>query len=71
MATQDEIGDYLGLTAVHVNRTFRQLEEQKLISRRLQRVRLLDLDALGAMSGHVNRELNPDCSEMFQRAGAR
>lgn len=68
--TQDEIGDYVGLTAVHVNRTFRLLEDQALIGRRLQRIRLLDLEALRSLSGHLSRELDPDCSEMFQRTAA-
>ena len=64
--TQDEIGDYLGLTSVHVNRMFRQLEEQGLIARRLQRIRLVDVPALGELGGFVARELAPDCGELFK-----
>lgn len=33
LMTQEEIGDYLGLTAVHVNRTVRELEQEGLITR--------------------------------------
>lgn len=64
--TQDEIGDYLGLTAVHVNRTFRQLEVQGAITRRLQRIRLLDLPALVEEAGFVRRALSPNCIRLFQ-----
>jgi len=64
--TQDEIGDYLGLTSVHVNRTFRQLEEGGVIARRLQRVRLVDMDALKDMGGYIRRELDPGCTEIFR-----
>ncbi len=44
--TQEIIGDLLGLTAVHVNRTIRSLEMEGLISRSGQRVRLLNVGAL-------------------------
>jgi CRP-like cAMP-binding protein len=64
--TQDELGDYLGLTAVHVNRTFRQLEDRGLISRRLQRIRLLDPAGLRSLSGYVTRALDPACASLFE-----
>jgi CRP/FNR family transcriptional regulator len=64
--TQDEIGDYLGLTAVHVNRTFRQLVERGLMTRRLQRFRLLDVAALKEMAGYIPREVNAGCSAAFE-----
>ena len=36
--TQEEIGDATGLTAVHVNRMLRQLEDDRLIAREGGRV---------------------------------
>ena len=48
--TQEVIGDLLGLTGVHVNRTVRSLEEDGLIARTGHRVRLLDLDRLRQLS---------------------
>lgn len=48
--TQEVIGDLLGLTGVHVNRTVRALEEEGLIARTGHRVRLLDLDRLRLLS---------------------
>ena len=48
--TQEVIGDLLGLTGVHVNRTIRALEEEGLIARAGQRIRLLDLAALRQLS---------------------
>ena len=65
--TQDEIGDYLGLTAVHVNRTFRQLQEAGLIERRLQRIKLLQIDTLAEMSGYVSRPVEAGCVDLFRR----
>jgi CRP/FNR family transcriptional regulator len=67
--TQDEIGDYLGLTSVHVNRMFKQLVAQGLIERRLQRVRLRDISRLKALSGYIERELDPGCAALFTPAG--
>lgn len=47
--TQEVIGDLLGLSAVHVNRTLRHLEDARLIARTGYRVRILDLAALRAL----------------------
>ncbi|USI74846.1 Crp/Fnr family transcriptional regulator [Sphingomonas morindae] len=44
--TQEQIGDMTGLTAVHVNRTFRELELMGLITRRGRQVGLADLERL-------------------------
>jgi CRP-like cAMP-binding protein len=44
--TQELIGDSLGLTTVHVNRTLRALREKKLIALNDRRVSLLNFDAL-------------------------
>ncbi len=55
MVTQEEIGDATGLTAVHVNRMLRQLEEGALIERNAGRVRLLDERALAGIANYVDR----------------
>ncbi|WP_246167139.1 Crp/Fnr family transcriptional regulator [Sphingomonas piscis] len=44
--TQDELADCLGLTAVHVNRTLKDLRERELIDFRSGRVIIHDLDGL-------------------------
>lgn len=53
--TQEEVGDATGLTAVHVNRMLRQLEEEGLIAREAGRVTLLDEASLGRAANYVNR----------------
>ncbi len=53
--TQEEIGDATGLTAVHVNRMFRQLEEERLIARENGRVTFLDEQALAGTANYVDR----------------
>ncbi|MGY4397969.1 CRP/FNR family transcriptional regulator [Sphingomonas sp. UYAg733] len=53
--TQEEIGDATGLTAVHVNRMLRQLEEEGLIAREAGRVSFLDERALARAANYVDR----------------
>lgn len=53
--TQEEIGDATGLTAVHVNRMLRQLEEEQLIARDSGRVTLLDERKLIRAANYVDR----------------
>lgn len=60
--TQEEIGDATGLTAVHVNRMLRQLEEQGLIAPAAGRVRLLDEAALRRAANYVDRLARVDLS---------
>lgn len=60
--TQEEIGDATGLTAVHVNRMLRQLEEQGLIARTAGRVKLLDEAALRRAANYVDRLARVDLS---------
>lgn len=60
--TQEEIGDATGLTAVHVNRMLRQLEEEGLISRGSGRVTLRDERALARAANYVNRYEGLDLS---------
>jgi len=47
--TQEQLGDALGITPVHVNRTLRALEESGLISRDRRSVTISDWDALRAL----------------------
>lgn len=49
------MGDAIGLTAVHVNRMLRQLEEEGLITRKGGRVQLLDEARLVNEARYVDR----------------
>lgn len=60
--TQEEIGDATGLTAVHVNRMLRQLEEEGLIAREGGRFAFLNETALARMAYHVDRAAKLDLS---------
>jgi len=51
LMTQEEVGDCLGLTAVHVNRTLKKLEKQGLIARQGQDL-ILDPASLRSI-GHL------------------
>ena len=53
--TQEEIGDATGLTAVHVNRMLRQLEDENIIAREAGRVTLTDERALQRAANFVDR----------------
>jgi CRP/FNR family transcriptional regulator, anaerobic regulatory protein len=53
--TQEEIGDATGLTAVHVNRMLRQLEDDGMIAREGGRVTIVDERALARAANYVNR----------------
>ncbi len=53
--TQEEIGDAIGLTAVHVNRMLRQLEEEGLIAREGGRVTLLNEARLTRTANYIDR----------------
>jgi CRP-like cAMP-binding protein len=64
--TQEEVGDATGLTAVHVNRMLRQLEEDGLISREAGRVTLIDERALASAANYVNRYQGLDLSWLPQ-----
>lgn len=60
--TQEEIGDATGLTAVHVNRMLRQLEDEGLIAREGGRVTFRDEPALLRTANYVDRYVNLDLS---------
>lgn len=53
--TQEEIGDAIGLTSVHVNRMIRQMEQEGLISRAQGRIRLIDMARLQEIGHYTNR----------------
>jgi CRP/FNR family transcriptional regulator len=53
--TQEEIGDVTGLTAVHVNRMLRQLEEDRLIAREGGKMIIRDPRALARAANYVDR----------------
>ena len=61
--TQDELADCLGLTAVHVNRTLKELRERELVEFRSGRVIINDLDGLRELA-----EFNPAYLYLEQRA---
>jgi len=48
--TQVELGECLGLTAVHVNRTLQELRRKRLLELEHRRVTLLDVDALESIA---------------------
>lgn len=58
--TQEEIGDAVGLTSVHVNRMIRQLEEEGLIARRNGSLQLIDEERLRQIGHYTNRYANLD-----------
>ena len=62
--TQTEIGDYLGLTNVHVSRAFRMLEEAALIERSGQDIRLREEEALERLAHFENRYRKVDTAWM-------
>lgn len=53
--TQEEIGDSIGLTSVHVNRMIRQMEQEGLISRSSGRITLIDMARLEEVGHYTNR----------------
>jgi CRP-like cAMP-binding protein len=60
--TQEEIGDATGLTAVHVNRMLRQLEEERLIAREAGRVTFIDEQRLARAANYADRLAGLDLS---------
>lgn len=53
--TQADIGDAVGLTKVHVNRTIREMERRDLIERNGKRIKIKNEAALVAAVGFVDR----------------
>jgi CRP/FNR family transcriptional regulator, anaerobic regulatory protein len=50
--TQSQIGDYLGLSAVHVNRVLRSLREEHVVDLEKNCVRILDIKRLMVLAQH-------------------
>ncbi|RSU49984.1 Crp/Fnr family transcriptional regulator [Sphingomonas sp. S-NIH.Pt15_0812] len=62
--TQEEIGDATGLTAVHVNRMLRQLEEENLIARDNGRITVVNDQRLMRTAKYVDRQARIDLGWM-------
>lgn len=60
--SQELIGDALGLTGIHVNRTLRQLSERGLIELRNSQLTLVDEKGLETLCGFNNRHYRIDTS---------
>ena len=48
--TQSQLGDYLGLSAVHINRVLKAIRDSGIATFRNQRMVIHDLDALGRLA---------------------
>jgi CRP-like cAMP-binding protein len=53
--TQQDLGDAVGLTKAHVNRSLRALEETGLLEREGKIIRITDVDALAELVGFQDR----------------
>lgn len=60
MVTQEQIGDVLGLTSVHVNRVLSSLTSRGLIERNGRHYRLPNADLLSATAARPERQPFPD-----------
>jgi CRP-like cAMP-binding protein len=69
--TQELIGDALGLTTIHVNRTLRSLRENHLIEIDGKRVTILDFEALSLLSDFETSYLGDSARALRLTAGAR
>jgi CRP-like cAMP-binding protein len=65
--TQELIGDAVGLTTVHVNRTLRSLREDKLVAVDGKRVTILDFEALSLVSDFENSYLGAMAQTIEQK----
>ncbi|WP_148863712.1 Crp/Fnr family transcriptional regulator [Marinobacter fonticola] len=66
--TQPMLGDALGLSSVHVNRTFRELKAQGLINPCNGHVELLDLAGLEELAHFDHTYLQEDITGMLEHA---
>jgi CRP-like cAMP-binding protein len=48
--TQSELGDYVGMTAIHVNRVLRRLREQQIVAFERQLVIIMNREALAQLA---------------------
>jgi CRP-like cAMP-binding protein len=60
--TQEDIGDTIGLTAVHVNRMMRELVDDRVIERSGSTVRILEEERLAAEANFIDRYAKIDTS---------
>ncbi|MFC3294261.1 Crp/Fnr family transcriptional regulator [Modicisalibacter luteus] len=63
--SQEQLGDVLGLSAVHVSRTFTAFREEGLVLRDRHRVALLDPEALAQLSEFDGTYLNDAVPALF------
>ena len=60
--TQVQIGDYLGLTVVHVNRVLRSLRDERIVNLERHCVTILDLDRLTSLAQNgTSNHLKCEC----------
>ncbi len=57
--TQEDIGDSLGLTQVHVNRTLRQLRQDGVLVFMHHKLTILDFEALRTLAGYQTTACHP------------
>ena len=65
--SQEQIGDALGLTAVHVNRMIRDLEKEGLIARSKRKVTILQAVRLRTVAGFTDTYLHLNLPEDARR----
>jgi CRP-like cAMP-binding protein len=68
--TQELIGDAIGLTTVHVNRTLRSLRDDKLIALDGKRVTILDFEAMCLLSDFENSYLGENARALHNEKDA-
>ncbi len=61
--TQEQLADAVGLTPIHVNRTLRDLERQKLIKREKRTICIVDWAALQELGDFNDRYLHPNLTQ--------
>ena len=66
--TQTQIGDYLGLSAVHVNRVLRSLRDERVINLEKNCVTILDLERLARLT-HDEEVVNSAADMGWRRCG--
>lgn len=66
--TQTLLADALGLSAVHVNRVFKELREENLIEQTNGHVKLIDVDGLREVAGFDASYLQENIEPMLQQA---
>jgi CRP-like cAMP-binding protein len=70
-ATQEDLGDALGLTTVHVNRVLRQLRAQGLVATQQRRIEILDRDGLQEVAQFSAGYLEHVAASRLGQRGAR